>query len=1115
MTCPISRFTQSWDSIYRCIEFHIYGQHKQLKLVNNDMMELHFRRDLEELNYHRLCLPLRSSLPRWCPLWTGFFYSQEGSNKSVNELDDLSEAIKRRRQEREREREREIKLEKERDELRKEMERRIQEIEREITRQEMKRKRQEWMYELFEMNSLGYMLFNSARLGDFAELADKKNLADKWDEVRVALEELFLKRDDDVWLSFKRKRYMEALDECKVELTDLIRKIEKSKRLLLNAMEQMKVDTSEIQRSLLTSLRRIKAHMPDRNPHRNEDLSEHWWAKFREMIDELQEFLQKIENESEKLRRKIRERRKFIKRQNKEEWRGRRLLQINEVKEDGFSEKGSLISYVQWKTGDKKVASSDLLPGGDCGPSNHIMIVSLLRTGKQNMLVEGLNDGALMIQIQLKNTTELKRKRNNVHTPVNCKKTVFIFDLYHIDLCFTVNMKCAKGLRVMNDIFLLSGMVSRLCGRISCLKELLRSQSDDRYLLDSKKDDELPVQCETEIMNNEAIKKEKNVVNLRTRTLENPDGSLDVSNELQLTPEDSTYNELCIKIRPSESSSRSFNSDKAMVEMQAHGHQMRVDEASSMNDWGKVIEDPHKTHKLHKPTTELQPAHAFKDYPFKQLYDMPTPSSLVVSVKDAEGGSVHKTETVEKPNRLRLSVAPSPSESLDDTDRGGGKMTCSIKEPYSSPVPVKEGIDWMFTDLPIPKLEEMTVFYTDRFEPLCLIISQIAEGKSPRPQVTMRYELLRLCTLRTYPRDNKPFLIKYAAAGFYYASDGDGVVCYCCGIRRYGWVEADDPMEVHKRINPRCKFIINNSEHNVPAMADGPLRKKVADLDMIPDCIRSPSPGEDVNNSQRTRTGVQMAIPKHPHMAIKTVREQSFNGNWPNTPKYSPVQLADGGFFFTDLGDCVRCFFCGIGLRHWDKDDDMWVEHARWSQNCTFLIQKKGQNFVDLVQLAVEQLDDSDQSSNTLYKNLVSEASQKVLDQSEYTPQQIKQAIVAMLAIDSNTIVTVTSLKQKVAEQILASDTSIKRSEGMGDAAEPPARNSVVTNEPSDNPEDIKQENEQLKEQTLCKVCLDNIVSIVFLPCGHLVTCADCAPALRKCPICRADVKGTVRTRMS
>ena len=61
----------------------------------------------------------------------------------------------------------------------------------------------------------------------------------------------------------------------------------------------------------------------------------------------------------------------------------------------------------------------------------------------------------------------------------------------------------------------------------------------------------------------------------------------------------------------------------------------------------------------------------------------------------------------------------------------------------------------------------------------------------------------------------------------------------------------------------------------------------------------------------------------------------------------------------------------------------------------------------------------------------------------------------------------------------------------------------------------IKEENKKLKEQTLCKICLDKPVCIVFLPCGHLCTCDSCAPAMRVCPICRTDVKGTVKTYMS
>lgn len=55
----------------------------------------------------------------------------------------------------------------------------------------------------------------------------------------------------------------------------------------------------------------------------------------------------------------------------------------------------------------------------------------------------------------------------------------------------------------------------------------------------------------------------------------------------------------------------------------------------------------------------------------------------------------------------------------------------------------------------------------------------------------------------------------------------------------------------------------------------------------------------------------------------------------------------------------------------------------------------------------------------------------------------------------------------------------------------------------------------QLQEERTCKVCMDKLVSIVFIPCGHLVVCGDCAASLRHCPICRAVVRGSVRAFMS
>lgn len=102
------------------------------------------------------------------------------------------------------------------------------------------------------------------------------------------------------------------------------------------------------------------------------------------------------------------------------------------------------------------------------------------------------------------------------------------------------------------------------------------------------------------------------------------------------------------------------------------------------------------------------------------------------------------------------------------------------------------------------------------FEPLMSIIDKIAEGQSVPPQVTMRYEMLRFCTLRSYPTENKPYKIRLAQAGFYYAKTGDEVVCYCCASRKNNWTENDRPLDIHRKLNPNCSFLVRNSEVNVP-----------------------------------------------------------------------------------------------------------------------------------------------------------------------------------------------------------------------------------------------------------------------------------------------------------
>lgn len=48
-----------------------------------------------------------------------------------------------------------------------------------------------------------------------------------------------------------------------------------------------------------------------------------------------------------------------------------------------------------------------------------------------------------------------------------------------------------------------------------------------------------------------------------------------------------------------------------------------------------------------------------------------------------------------------------------------------------------------------------------------------------------------------------------------------------------------------------------------------------------------------------------------------------------------------------------------------------------------------------------------------------------------------------------------------------------------------------------------------------CKICMVEEVGVVFLPCGHLLSCVMCAPAMVTCPLCRQQIRGRVRTFLS
>ncbi|KAK9402475.1 inhibitor of apoptosis protein-like [Crotalus adamanteus] len=293
--------------------------------------------------------------------------------------------------------------------------------------------------------------------------------------------------------------------------------------------------------------------------------------------------------------------------------------------------------------------------------------------------------------------------------------------------------------------------------------------------------------------------------------------------------------------------------------------------------------------------------------------------------------------------------------------------------------------------------------------------------------------------------------------------------------------------------------------------------------------------------------------------------------NWPVTVPVHPQQLADAGFYYVGRNDDVKCFCCDGGLRCWETGDDPWVEHAKWFPSCEYLIYRKGQEFVRQVQARYPHLlqqllssADTPVDENTEAPIIHFESGENTSEDATimktpmveavlemgFSRKLVKQTVQSKILTTGENYKTVNDL---VSDLITSEDE--KKEEEKEDSSEKTTsdlalirknrmalfqrltsdifRNCLqecdpvlykdlfveknMTYIPMEDVSGLPMEEQlrRLQEERTCKVCMDKEVSIVFIPCGHLVVCKECAPSLRKCPICRGTIKGTVRTFLS
>ncbi|KFV72894.1 Baculoviral IAP repeat-containing protein 7-B [Struthio camelus australis] len=263
---------------------------------------------------------------------------------------------------------------------------------------------------------------------------------------------------------------------------------------------------------------------------------------------------------------------------------------------------------------------------------------------------------------------------------------------------------------------------------------------------------------------------------------------------------------------------------------------------------------------------------------------------------------------------------------------------------------------------------------------------------------------------------------------------------------------------------------------------------------------------------------------------------------WPDSSPVSAHDLAKAGFFFVGPGDEVQCFCCGGILKDWAPGDCPVVEHLKFFPSCKFICGEDigSQQVFPLEEIfdcvdgqllsLLQRIDSEDIAlpNQPEYPEMGTEEMRLSTFQSwpQYTevhPEQLARA--GFFYTGRGDMVRCFYCDGSVRNWEFGDDPWREHAkwyprcefllQSRGREFVSGVQESFFSTLVSPSPLSTEEQLRRLQAERMCKVCMDRDVSVVFVPCGHLVACAECAPNLSLCPICRAVIRGSVRTFMS
>ena len=255
-----------------------------------------------------------------------------------------------------------------------------------------------------------------------------------------------------------------------------------------------------------------------------------------------------------------------------------------------------------------------------------------------------------------------------------------------------------------------------------------------------------------------------------------------------------------------------------------------------------------------------------------------------------------------------------------------------------------------------------------------------------------------------------------AECGFRYLGPFDRTACVFCGGVMQGWEHFDDPTLVHDYAFPWC-FFANYKENTFM----GKYSDRLKSFAQAPFCLSA-------------------------------LLKQRF---------------ARAGFHSIGTRDHIKCFDCKLVLQDINYNECIFAQHAFWSPECSFILNRKGHKFVE------------DVVKNGRIKN------------SRYESYAINEIGISSISREINNEILRHYKKEECALQQKLESLKIRY-------------------------EKLKDTYEELLGSKQCIICCDKDRDTLIMPCRHLVCCSVCLLNLDdKCPVCKGDIVMQIKAFIS